>query len=174
MIYGNKHVVFEQVGVDSDTYKWNSDDNFDDDNCSNNYSESKIRGNLNQNVIEYLSNDLQSKLVATTVQTAKNGNATTLVSTSDKLFLPAGKEISASPSYSISQENSALTTWTYWTTHTSASDRVKYDGTSTARAWWLRSPQNGSISGTIYIDSAGIFIAISSYNSRRVSSCFAW
>lgn len=174
MIYGNKHVVFEQVGVDGTSYIWNSTDNLDDDNCINNYSESKIRGNLNQNVIEYLSNDLQSELVATTVQTAKNGMSTTLVFTTDKLFLQAEKEIGYTNNSTVEERN-ALITWTYWTTHTTTSNHIKYDSSSTARGWWNRSPMQRNNNTVCCVISYGQY----NYNpvdtaNYYISSCFAW
>lgn len=174
MIYGNKHVVFEQVGVDDTTYTWNASNNLDDDNCYNNYDISNIRTTLSSTILPKLSNDLTGQLVSTTIQTAKNGTSSTLVSTSDKLFLPAGKEISASPTDCVSQEIIALTTWQYWITHTTNSYRLKYDSTSTARSYWLRSPYSGNSSHTIYIDGTGNFTNTNAYAGRRVASCFAW
>lgn len=173
MIYGNKHVVFEQVGVDN-TSVWNSASNVDGDSCSNNYEISDIRNTLSQTILPKLSDELTSELVSTTIQTAKNGNSTTLVSTDDKIFLPAGKEISVSPSYCVSQEDNSLTTWTYWTTHTSSSDRIKYDSTSTAKSYWLRSPRSSNTFSVVIIYSNGNFNAYSADFSYWIVSCFAW
>ena len=175
-IYNGKHVVFEETILIDSGYSYNpSTDNSDDNGCINNYEISNIRNKLSSTILPKLSDNLTSQLTSTTIKTAKNGISTTLVSTSDKLFLPACKEISTTPAYSVSQENNALTTWTYWTTHTTQSDRIKYDSTSTARAYWLRSPKSDSTSYVADINNNGLF----DYNFARniytgISSCFAW
>ena len=173
MIYGNKHVVFEQVGVDTDVYKWNSSDNKDDNDCINNYSISKIRDNLNQTIIEYLSNDLQSELVATTIQTAKNGNSSTLVSTTDKLFLQAFKEIGYTNG-SVVAENDALTTWQYYTSHNTYSDHIKYNSNGVASNWWCRSPNKNDQEYICYCSNSGSNSIVSAITNKYISSCFAW
>ena len=62
------------------------------------------------------SNDLQAIITNTTYKVATNGNDGTILELTDKLFLPAMKEMWASPGYSRSEENSALTTWAYYQT----------------------------------------------------------
>ena len=175
MIYNNKHVVFEQVGTEYSGITWNLQNNTDGDGCLNNYEISNVRNViLNQTIIGYLSNDLTSELVSTTVQTAKNGKSSILVSTTDKLFIPASKEVGYT-TYSISAENNVLTTWQYWTTHSTSTDHIKKDFYSQVRYWWLRSPYNNSSGSVIYINGNGD----ASYDSaktnyQRISSCFAW
>ena len=172
MIYGNKHVVFEQVGVDSNSYFYNNGGGADSDGAYNDYEISTIRNTvLLQNIISYLSNELTNELVSTTVQTAKNGNSSTLISTDDKLFLPASKEVGRTGN-SVNAENNALTTWTYWTTHTTDNDHIKYNNSSTAKAWWNRSPKSGSSGEACVVWSSGSIAASST--SGFISSCFAW
>lgn len=174
MIYGNKHVVFEQVVVETNTYVWNASNNKDNDNCINNYQISNIRDTLSSTILPKLSNELTSELVSTTVQTAKNGNSATLISTDDKLFLEAGKEVGYT-TYGRTEENNALTTWQYWTTHTSSSDHIKYqEGTSTAKQWWLRSPKSGTTGIVRYIADNGSPYSNDAYVEYGISSCFAW
>ena len=173
MIYGNKHVVFEQVGVDSDAYYWNSQSNTDSDGYLNDYEISDIRNTLSQTILPKLSNELTGELVSTTIQTAKNGKGSTLVSTTDKLFILAIKEMMGN-GYGVSAEDNALTRLQYWTTHT-GNTRIKYDSQNVARSYWLRSPINNSVNNVNAIDSVGAKANFTVDTSpRRISSCFAW
>ena len=171
-IYNGKHVVFEQVGVDTASYIWNSQSNTDSDGCSNNYEISDIRNTLAITILPKLSDELTNELVSTTVQTAKNGNSATLVSTTDKLFLSAGKEIGYT-TYTVSEENNALTTWQYWTSHITNTAHIKYEN-STARKWWLRSPKKDTSGSSYSVSTSGFQTDNLSYSSSHVSSCFAW
>lgn len=172
-IYNGKHVVFEEVGLGDTSYQWNSPANIDNDNAYNDWNISDMRTTTLPARLLLLSSDLQAIITNTTIQTATNGNNGTLVSTTDKLFLPAEKEMSETRTYSRAEEFNALTTWNYWTTHTQASDRKKYDNTSTARFYWLRSSFNGSTNQTIIIDTNGYFSYIDARNSYRISLCYA-
>lgn len=176
MIYNNKHVVFEQVGVNDTDYQWNSNSSSwkDDDGLANNYSVARIRVETIPLLISYLSSEIQSQLVSTTVQTAKNGNGATLISTTDKLFLFASKEIGYT-SNSVSIENNALTTWQYWTTHTTSTNHIKYDNSNVAKMYFTRSPRYISGGYVCGVDSSGSETTIGSTGAmRRVATCFAW
>ena len=174
-IYNNKHVVFEQVGVDSDTVVRNQSTNKDTDNCYNNWDISNIRNAVLPTKALALSNELYATLTNTTIQTAKNGNSSTLVSTSDKTFILAEKEMSGTRVNSRTEEFSALTTLGYWVNHTTDSDRIKYDQSSTARAYWLRSPYSGGPGDVVYVRNNGGFSGTGiAYISQRVSQCFAY
>ena len=174
LIYNNKHLVFQQVGLDSDAIQWNPSSNVDSDNAYNDWNISAMRNTHLPAKLLKLSSELQAIITPTTIQTATNGNNGALLSTSDKLFLPAAKEMSSSPSYSRTEENSALTTWTYWTTHTSASDRVKYDPTNTARYYWLRSPRSGNTDRVVEVNYYGSFDFSEAGLASRVSLCYAF
>lgn len=173
-IYNNKHVVFEQVGVDSDTVVRNQSTNTDGDGAYNNYEISNIRNTVLPTKALALSSELYATLTNTTIQTAKNGNSSTLVSTSDKTFILAAKEISASPSYARTEENNALTTLDWWINHSQASDRIKYDSTNTARYYWLRSPYSGNTNYVLYVYNNGNFRNGGADGTGRVSQCFAY
>lgn len=174
-IYNGKHCVFEQVGVDSDNVIWNLSTNKDSDNCWNNWNISNIRNTHLPARLLLLSNDLQSIITNTTVQTATNGNNGTLVNTSDKLFLPAEKEMSGIQWYSRTEEFNALTTWSYWTNHTSSSDRIKYDSTSTATGYWTRSPVSDNANNALFINTNGSFNGYyGAAANGHVSICYAF
>lgn len=173
-IYNGKHVVFEQVGLDADTLQWNPSSNVDGDNAYNDYNISDMRNTHLPAKLSALSSELQAIITATTIQTATNGNNGTLISTSDKLFLAAQKEMTTSPYYSRTEENSALTTWNYWTNHTQQSDRIKKDPNNTARYYWLRSPVSGRTDSVVFVSDGGSFGSSSAVGTFRVSLCYAF
>lgn len=172
-IYNGKHCVFEDVGADSNSVVWNSSTNVDNDNCYNNWNISDMRNTDLPAKLLALSSDLQSIITNTTIQTATNGNNGALVSTSDKLFIAAGKEMGET-GYSRTEENSALITWSYRTTHTQASNRIKYDATNTARFYWLRSPGSGSNSSVVSVGTNGVFRYLGANSKYWFSPCFAF
>lgn len=173
-IYNGKHCVFEQVGVDSDQALFNAFTNKDSDNCYNNWDISGMRNTTLPAVLLKLSTVLQDNLTDTTIQTAKNGLSSTLVSTSDKLFIAAEKEITGTRQWGRAEEFSALTTWLYRTTHTTDSDRVKLDPSNLAQTYWLRSPCTGSGSDVVLVYGNGSFDARIARNTYCVSLCYAF
>ena len=173
-IYNGKHVVFEQVGVDSDFVVWNVDTNADSDGVINNWNISNMRNTVLPARLLLLSNDLQGVITNTTIQTATNGINGTLVNTNDKLFLAAEKEMNQTGVWSRTEESSALTTWAYWTTHTTANDRKKYDPNNTAEAYWLRSPYSGRTYEVVLVGNNGSFFGDYVANSYQVSLCYAF
>ena len=176
-IYNNKHVVFEQVGVDSDTVVRNQSTNTDGDGCYNNWEISNIRNSVLPTKALALSNELYATLTNTTIQTAKNGNSSTLVSTSDKTFILAEKEMNSSSTRrgSVPQEFNILTTLGWYVSHTQNSDRVKKDPDNTARYYWLRSPYYEHNDLVISIGSNGSFDPLNTpEGAYRVSQCFAY
>ena len=173
-IYNGKHCVFEEVGVDSGAIEWNADTNVDDNSAYNDYNISDMRTTTLPTKLLLLSSALQSILTNTTIQTAKNGNSTSLVSTSDKTFILAEKEMTGTRDCSVQQEFEALTTLNYWANHTNVSDRKKYDSSSIARAYWLRSPYSGYTGRAVRVIDGGGFANFGADNSSRVSQCFAY
>lgn len=164
-LYG-KHVVFEQVEQESATYTWNI-------NATNDYSASPIKTTMNTTIKGYYSSALQSALTQTTVKVAKNGNSSTILDVTDYLFLPAEKEIFGSRNYSVEAEANALSTYQYYSTHNTASDRIKYRS-GQAQSWWLRSPNNGSPRNVCYVSSSGSAYNRGSGNSDGLAPCFAF
>lgn len=173
-IYNNKHVVFEQVGVDSDTVVRNQSTNTDGDGAYNNYEISNIRNAVLPTKALALSSELYATLTNTTIQTAKNGNSSTLVSTSDKTFILAQKEMSGTRYNSVQQEFDALTTLNYWVNHTQNADRVKTDTSNVAQNYWLRSPKSGTTGTALRVADSGGFFDFGAKNSLCVSQCFAY
>ena len=146
-LYG-KHVVFEQVELTNDRYVWNASSNVDEDNCYNNYNISQMRSTHLPALLAKYSSDLQGQLTNTTYKVAKNGTSTTLLDLTDKLFLPAERELFASRSYSRAEEWNALTRFALYALPANDNNtfRIKYDPSNTARAYWERSPYSGNSS----------------------------
>ena len=172
-IYNCKHCVFEQVGVDNSQFKINGSAITDSDGAYNNWNISIIRNTTLPERLLLLSSVLQDNLTNTTIQTATNGTNGTLVSTSDKLFLGANKEFGKT-SYSRTEENNALTTWSYWVSHTLANEHIKYDTTNTASEYWTRSPANNNKTNMLYVNSSGNFNVATANDIKNISLCFAF
>lgn len=173
-IYNNKHCVFEMVGVENSSVVWNPYTNLDNDNAQNDWNISDMRNTTLPTHLLLLSNDLQSIITNTTIQTATNGINGTLVSTSDKLFLAAEKEMRAYPSIARTEENNTLITWSYWTTHTTNSDRVKLRPNNTASSYWLRSPVSNKNDNVLMVGSNGVFNnTADGGGTQRISLCYA-
>ena len=173
-IYNNKHVVFEQVGVDSDTVVWNQSTNTDGDGAYNNYEISNIRNTVLPTKALALSNELYATLTNTTIQTAKNGKSTSLVSTSDKTFILAEKEMTANPNYAVSEESNAFTTLGYWVNHTSSGDRVKKDPSNVAQRYWLRSAYTNAKDNMVVVYLNGNFGNLFATGYSCIAQCFAY
>ena len=172
----NKHVVFEQVELTSSTYVWNQSSNTDDDNCYNNYDISDMRSTVLPARLAEFSSDLQGQLTNTTYKVAKNGTSSTLLDLTDKLFLPAERELFASRSYSRENEWNALTRFALYALpeNDNATFRIKYDPNNTAQRYWERSPYSGYTNLVCYVYNSGSAYSFSAYNERRVAPCFAF
>lgn len=88
---------------------------------------------------------------------AASGSSTTTATSTDKLFLPAEKEVFGSVSYANSTAESSLKQWDYFAT---AANRIKYrigpsGVTSSADYWWERSPRSGGSNRFCYVGTGG-------------------
>ena len=156
-LYG-KHVVFEQVGLESTNYQWNPSTNVDGSGAYNNYSISDMRTTHLPAILLKYSSELQSSITNTTYKVATNGNDGTLLELTDKLFLPAEKEILGvfSDPYSRPEETAALTQFQYYETHNTYRYRTKYKpNASSGSPWWQRSPSSGFNNLTCNFDDSG-------------------
>ena len=171
-LYG-KHVVFEQVELEATNYVWNPSSNTDGSGAYNNYNISQMRNtNLPAILLKY-SSELQGLLTNTTYKVATNGNDGTLLDLTDKLFLPAERELYSSRSYSRQEEWNALSEYQYYVTNSANSYRIKYQG-STAQIWWQRSPRSGSTYIVCFVNTDGSGSSNNAGSSRGVAPCFAW
>lgn len=169
----NKHVVFEQVELESTSYVWNQSSNVDENNAYNNYSISQMRTTHLPAIMLKYSALLQSSLTDTSYIVATNGNNGTLLTLTDKLFLPAMKELFGTTSYSRTEEANALTQFQYYSTHNQNSYRVKYQGAN-ANFWWSRSPFSGNTSYVCFVYTIGSASYNYANSSSGVAPCFSF
>ena len=168
----NKHVVFEQVNLDGTDgsgatgMAW-------DTNGGTNYSTSDANVTHLPSILTRYSSELQNTLTNTTIKVATAYNDSTIQDVTAKLFLMAEKEIWTSRTYSLQAEWDALTTFSYYTTHTSNSDHIKYDSSATARGWWLRSPVDGSAL-VCYVSGGGSAYYSYPSDTRGFAPCFSF
>lgn len=170
------HGVFEFVEVLPSTYQWNTTS----DNTTG-FASSLIQTTLNSTIINILPDELKNLLENITIKSSTGGTTYTGQSTSaNKLFLSGRGEVSdtsSTPQYQDETVNNGTTfgRYDYYTTHTTSSDRIKYTvGTSTPRAWWLKSPYSGSsdyVNNVVSGGGMGSFFASTTY---YVAPCWAW
>lgn len=139
-------VVFEQVDTGTNGYVWNYNTYKDDDNAYNNYEISDMRKNRLSVIFANYSDELQFVITPTSYIVAKNGTSSTLLTLTDKLFLPAEREIFETRTYSRQAEWDALTRFALYAVNDTADFRKKYRiGAKTHSSdWWLRSPNDGN------------------------------
>ena len=169
-LYG-KHVVFEQVETEPQIYAINSS------SSNNDYSTSQMRITHLPAIMQLYSSELQESLTNTTYKVAENGNSSTVLSLTDKLFLAAGKELWVSPnsSYFRDEENAALTTYQYYAANTASSYKIKQRmNTTDVDAWFLRSPCKGNTVFATYVRSEGTSAVIDTTGSGGTTPCFSF
>lgn len=170
-MYG-KHGVFEQVELEATAYVWNREANKDGDNAYNDYEISDVRKTVLPGVFAKYGSDLQSVITPTSYIVAENGTSSTLLTLSDKLFLPAEKEIFGSRQYSRQNEANALTWFALYAANDSNAFRVK-NRSGSASSWWQRSPNSGYTNYVCIVYSNGGRSNIYANVSIGVAPCFA-
>ena len=171
-----KHVVFQFRLLSENTFVWQSTAI---ESVYNNYSASEMNtvhlvagGDAYTAVV---SSDLGAQLTNTTFKVATNGNDGTLLDVTNKLFLPAEKEVSTSRVYSVEAEFNALTTFQYYVTHNTDADRIlNQPSTSSGTYWWLRSPRSGRTGNVCFVYSDGSLVDGDESGSNRVAPCIAF
>lgn len=165
--YSDK-VVFEQVELEEAGAVWDADN-------VNDYELSDMRVTYLPSMLAKYSSDLQAFITNTSVKVAKGGNDGTIVTLSDKLFLPAEGEIFASRSYSRTEEYAVVTRFTLYANNDTTDFRKKYKPSTptSANGWWLRSPYSGNTYGVCYVASGGGNDRSNANGSLRVAPCFA-
>ena len=173
-LYG-KHAVFEQVELEAMDYMWNPSSNKDSDNCYNDYAISEIRTTHLPAILTKYSLELQASITNTTYKVATNGNNSELLDLTDKLFLPAEREIFASRLYSRTEEWNALTRYALYATNDTANFKKKYKPGSTSSGYWcLRSPCAGYTNCACGINKNGVSVNGSADATGGVAPCFSF
>lgn len=166
-LYG-KHVVFQFINTTDATYKFN-------DGFSNDYSTSLLRVTSMPTIKhEILSNELAMVLTDTTFKVAQNGKSTTLIEVTEKLFVPAEKELRVNRNYSVQEEFDALTTFEYWQTNSTDNPHILRDSQNVAHNYWNRSPRTDSDTSACFINTAGTSTKQIVSNPSTVTVCFSF
>ena len=111
---------------------------------------------------------LRAVLKSVTKYTDNTGGGSTAASavtaTTDYFFLLSEYEVFGSISYANSNESSKQTQYAYYSAGNSKI-KYKHDGTSTAAAWWLRSPNASNSYGFVFVYAGGTVSDTVAYSS---------
>lgn len=164
----SKHVVFEQVELEPDGYAWNS-------SANSQYRNSQMRNTHLPAIMAKYSSELQTNLTDTTYKVATSGSNGTILDLTDKLFLPAMKELFGNASNSRPEEADVLSHYQYYATNTATSYKIKTKiGENSPSDWWSRSAFNGSDDNVCIIRNIGNANISYVSNSKGVAPCFAF
>ena len=130
-------------------------------NCLNDYSqmnasatnsggwgECELRSKLNNTIFTTMPADLQSVMKSVIKKTSKGSQASTIISTHDKLFLFSEIEVFGTTTHSFAGEGSQYSRFT------TASTRIRKVKT-TASSWWERSPRKDNNTSFCYVSNSG-------------------
>lgn len=113
------------------------------------YSSSKMHSYL-ETVYEQLPDDLKAVIKPVKKKTSAGNNTSTIVTSTEKIFLFSEVEVFGSTSYSYSGEGSQYSIFT------NSSSRIKKQGDSgSAIYWWERSPRSGGTTAFCSVNSSG-------------------
>jgi len=164
----NKHVVFLQVELESTSYQWNNNLYY------NEYNLATIRTTTLPEVLLKYSSDLQGQVTDTTYKVSAGQYSTTLLDLTDKLFLPAVKELFGVQIDDHQEESDALTQFQYFATNSAASYKIKYQG-EVATAWWTRSPRVYANDTAMRVPDSGTYVGGMLINNYfGVAPCFSF
>lgn len=117
-------------------------------------------------LFDLLPDDLKAVIATVDIMASPGGSSSkTLVTSRDKLFLLAEREIFATRTYSRQVEWDALRRWQYYAQNDTATARIKTRNGS-ANGWWSRSAREDDSETFCRVNNSGnayYFIAVSSY-----------
>jgi len=115
--------------------------------------------------------DLQAVIKPSTIFTTQGSGNGACTATEDDVFLLAEYEVFREITNASSQEKNYLKQYSYYS---AGNSKVKYkhNDTSTAVAWWERSPTEIQSTRFCYVNSSGSAVKYNASTSRGVSPCF--
>ncbi len=163
---GTTGFVMEFVDCIPTTYYMNSSNT-----NSGGWDASYMRKTVMPLIFKDLPDDMQAVIAEVKIKACQSGTSGTLVTSADKLFLPAEREIFASRTYSRTEEWNALKRWQWYADHDTNNDRIKRRNGS-ASWWWERSPYSGNSNFFCYVSSSGTANYYSANGSGGVAPGF--
>lgn len=182
---GNATLTFQFVDAIENAVGWNSEDD-------NTYNSASIRTYLNEQFIDALPDDIIENIVPVNKYTYSGGLSSSIVTTSEKMFLPSLRELLKSEitSFTIGEGAKAITIgikaegigadhtdpYEYYGS-ADEGDFLKKQYNGVGCNYWLRSPDDEGLGQAWYIDNNGIIGSNKgSYSVQYglgISPCFA-
>lgn len=118
------------------------------------WDESEMRTSTMATLLSQLPSDLQGVIKQVNKKATAGGASTSITTSADKLWLLAEVEVDGTTSAGYADEGEQYEYWKTVKDGTVAADRIKYlsNGSGSANAWWLRSP---NVSSSTYFRSFG-------------------
>lgn len=125
-------------------------------------------------ILSQLPNDLQEAIKFVDKKTTKGGKTTSIITSSDKLFLLSEVEIDGTEEDGYTGEGEQYEYWKKIKNGTLEGDRVKYlaNGTGGAGIWWLRSPNISNPTAFRCITQSGSYSNLLASNTGAISFAF--
>jgi len=166
---GKAGILFQMVDCFNTSYNMCSTKSYD-----NGWDNSDLRNTMNATIYRYLPRDVKDSISPVRILTAKNVTTSTIITTNDKIFVPAEVEIFGTASRAIGGMNEgSLYAW-YRVNNTAANRIKKVNGTN--KAWWCRSPHKWQTSQATfcYVGNSGQIGTGFVQFDNSVSACFCF
>ena len=138
------------------------------------WDESEMRTSTMATLLSQLPSDLQGVIKQVNKKATAGSQSTSITTSADKLWLLAEVEVDGTTSAGYADEGEQYEYWKTVKDGTVAADRIKYlsNGSGSARAWWLRSPNVSNSNSFRCIASAGDVANTDAISTRGVSFGF--
>lgn len=138
------------------------------------WNDSRMRTSTMATILSQLPNDLQEAIKFVDKKTTKGGKTTSIITSSDKLFLLSEVEIDGTEEDGYTGEGEQYEYWKKIKNGTLEGDRVKYlaNGTGGAGIWWLRSPIISNPTAFRCITQSGSYSNLLASNTGAISFAF--
>lgn len=127
---GKAGITFGSKNVLATTYQMN-----ETNTNVGSWRDSKFRVSAVPDIWDLLPSDLAANILEVTKKTTAGNRSTSIVSTSDKIFIPSWVEVGGSGGEGYDGEGSLYPIFS------NNNSRIKKDADNVAHVWWLRSPQ---------------------------------
>ena len=143
-----------------------------DNNDSNSWSSSQMRTRDCAQFFNCLPTDLRAVIKNTTKYTGAGNNSSSVISTTDKIFLLSEFEVVGTANHSVSGEANYQAWYEWYQQHNTLQGRIKYINTNTTQGWWERSPYRQQSHLFCYINGGGFNDYDNVSNNNGFAPCF--